>query len=101
MKHTHFEQANSTLSGGPAKKFATQEAVADLPVCRVGGPSSEIISCWKPSWKERLRIILGCRVWLRVATTTTHAPVSVEAVDPWNRQRRSLKAVDAEAYWVS
>lgn len=82
MTPVYFDQANSTLSGGPAAAFATSEDVGDLQVCRIGDPP-EIISCWKPSLKERLGILFGFHVWLRVATATTHPPIIIQAIDPW------------------
>lgn len=76
MKPKHFPQANSTLLGGPAENYGTDLDVSDLPVYRGGG---EIISCWRPSWRERLRVLVGGSVFLRVATTKNHPPVSLDA----------------------
>ncbi len=74
-----FEQANGTLTGGPAESFGTEDDVADLPVFR---DESETISCWKASWKERVQVLVSGRVWLR-SHSQTHPPVSVEGSSPW------------------
>ena len=79
MRPIAFEQANGTLTGGPAESFGTGDDVADLPVYR---DEAETISCWKASFKERLRVLFTGRVWLRSASQT-HPPVSVEGVAPW------------------
>lgn len=80
MRPVDFEQANGTLTGGPAESFGTEDDVSDLPVYR---DESETISCWKASFKERLRVLFTGRVWLRSASQI-HPPVSVEGVAPWS-----------------
>lgn len=76
MKPTKFAQANGTLLGGPAQHYGTKADVKDLPVYRGGG---EIISCWRPSFADRLRILFKGHIWLRVAAATTHAPVAIDS----------------------
>ncbi len=63
--------------GGPAKKYGTAEDVGDLPVCRF---DQGIVSCWRPTWAERLSILFFGRAWLHViATPRTHPPVALIA----------------------
>jgi hypothetical protein len=80
MTPHRFIQANTTLGGGPADKYGTDDDVSDLPVFKGGG---EIISVWRPSWRERLSILFGGSIWLRVAASRTHPPVDVTGVSPW------------------
>ncbi|HEV8247531.1 MAG TPA: hypothetical protein VGP93_17260 [Polyangiaceae bacterium] len=82
MEPTLFPEANGTLTGGPGADYGTAAPVLDLPVHRGDG---QIISCWRPSWRDRLAIIFGGRVWLRVLTTRTHAPVAVHTGTPFER----------------
>lgn len=81
MKPVTFKQSNTTLGGGPGDRFGTAEDVVDLAVYR---NESEIISCWRPSLRERLVILFRGRVWLRVSTPTTHPPVCLEGRNPFD-----------------
>lgn len=63
-----FEEANCTLTGSGE--------VGDLPVCRV---DEMIISRWRPTWRERLSMLVYGRVWLYVLHPRTQPPVVIEA----------------------
>jgi hypothetical protein len=80
MTPTRFPEANGTLTGGPGDVFGLSQEVGDLPVYRDG---SEVVSCWLPSFGERLRLVFGGRIWLLVATPATHAPVCITAERPF------------------
>lgn len=80
MKPSSFYEANGTLSGGPAASYGTDDDVIDLPVHRADG---QIISCWRLSWRDRLRALIGGRVWLHVLARTTHPPVLVATESPF------------------
>ncbi len=80
MKPASFPESNGTLSGGPAASYGTEDDVSDLPVHRADG---QIISCWRLSWRDRLRLLFGGRVWLHVLARQTHAPVKVAAESPF------------------
>jgi hypothetical protein len=69
MKPVEFEDVNTTYVGG--------EGIALLPVYRGGGM---IISCWRPSWREVLRVVLTRRVW--VAVLGDVLPPFAVAADP-------------------
>ncbi len=76
MKPIEFAEANSTLGGGPAKKWGLSSDVQDLSVYKADG---QIISCWQPNLRERLSLLFGGRVWLFVVAARTHAPVGMIA----------------------
>lgn len=54
MTPTKFPECNRTCVG---------EACGDLPVLMTDGT---IVSCWRMTWWERLRVLLTGRVWLSV-----------------------------------
>lgn len=39
----------------------------------------EMISCWAPSWRERLRLLFGQRVWMTIVSYS-HPPVSLHVM---------------------
>lgn len=84
MKPTQFPEQNGTLSGGPGSVYGIEDDVIDLPVHRDLGM---IISCWRPSLGDRLRLLLGRPVWLFVLAKTTHAPVTMTTESPFVRRR--------------
>lgn len=53
----------------------TDEECSPLPVYNDGQQS---ISCWSPTWKERLSILFFGRVWLWVIMGPTQPPVALE-----------------------
>jgi hypothetical protein len=81
MTPINFRRANGTLTGGPSQNFNTDEDVVDLPVYRNG---KEVMSCWRPSLRERLSVLFQGRVWLRVSTSTAHPPVCLEGRSPFD-----------------
>lgn len=83
LKPSSFPEANGTLSGGPAADYGTTDDVVDLPVHRGGG---QIISCWRLSWRDRLRVLVGGRVWLHVLTRRTHPPVFIASESPFTME---------------
>ncbi len=74
MKPISFKYANRTLL---KPEGMTDEECGPLPVYNDGQTS---ISCWKPSLKERLSILLFGRVWLWVVSGVTQPPVSLEGI---------------------
>lgn len=80
MKPEKFAEVNGNLYGGPGAGYGTADDVADLHVYRGDG---QIISCWRLSWRERLRILVSGRVWLLVLASTTHEPVKLAAESPF------------------
>ena len=80
MKPVQFPEQNGTLGGGPAEYYGTEDDVVDLPVHR---GNDMVISCWKPSLRDRLKLLLSSRVWLMVLAQTTHAPVAMSVDSPF------------------
>lgn len=49
---------------------------ANLPVCIAEGI---ITSCWKPSWKDRLRILMGKPIFVSIAARGgTQPPINLD-----------------------
>lgn len=85
MKPINFRRANGILTRG-AQKF---QDVGDLPVYRTAYRSEpEVISCWRPSLRERLSVLFLGRVWLRISSPQTHPPVCLEGLSPFPPQAR-------------
>jgi len=64
MKPVNFEEANTKLVAPDC---------ADLPVFTDG---SQVLSCWRMSFKERASALLLGRAWLNIRTKeNTHPPV--------------------------
>jgi hypothetical protein len=72
MLPVDFPQKTNTLT---KPKDMTDAECKPLSVYKDG---TEIISCWRPTWRERFSILFFGRVWLHVLTTKTHAPVFLE-----------------------
>ncbi len=68
-----FKEANLTLTKPDSM---TDKECSSLRVWKGNG---ELISCWKPSWKERFSIFFFGVVWLSVLSETTQPPVAVWA----------------------
>ena len=65
MKPIDFQQSTKVLS---------ESGCSELPVWCDG---KQCVSCWKPSIKERIKILLGGNVWLGVMSGKTQPPVFV------------------------
>jgi len=72
MKYINFPEVNTQLTGGPVEVYGVE--VDNLPVFKNG---TDIVSCWRPTLRERLSILLFGRVWLNIRGGQVHAPVSV------------------------
>ena len=53
----------------------------------------QCISLWRPSWRERLSILLFGRVWLYVLSGNTQPPVALEAARTVFRPAPQLEQV--------
>lgn len=58
----------------------TDEQCSPLPVFRDG---TYCISCWRPSWRERLALVFGRPVWLLVWAGHTQPPVKLTVESPF------------------
>lgn len=67
-----FEQANKDLL---KPEGWTDEECGSLPVFNDG---KVCISCWHPSWRERISILVYGNIWLWVHSGHTQPPVALE-----------------------
>lgn len=64
-----FAESNKTLGAPSGMENCSSLAVyADGKTC---------LSCWRPTWRERLSILLFGRVWLWVMSGYTQPPVAL------------------------
>lgn len=64
MRPVTFPEANTKLVAPDDQPFDHNvKSIAPLPAWR---DSWQITSCWRPTWRERLSILLFGRVWLTV-----------------------------------
>lgn len=71
MKPIYFKESTNTLS---KPKNMTDEQCKPLPIYTDG---KECISCWKPSFKEKLCLLFGAKIWLGVLCGHTQPPVRI------------------------
>jgi len=84
MQPIKFPQANKNLV---KPEGMTDEECGTLPVYSNG---EQLISCWHPTWRERLSILIWGRVWLWVWSGRTQPPVALEAKrDIFQRLKRA------------
>ena len=74
MKPMKFKQANKDLL---KPRNMTDDECGTLPVYSDG---FQCISCWKPSFRERLSILIFGKAWLYVLSGETQPPVSIEGI---------------------
>ena len=72
MKPINFPESNKTLS---KPESMTDEECLSLDVYSDG---EYCISCWKPTLRERLSILLFGRVWVWVLSGKTQPPITLE-----------------------
>ena len=77
-KPIDFPESNTVWRGWP--EDGNHAAVLDLPAWRGNNFS---ISCWRLSWRERLRVLFTGRAWLRVAAKQ-HPPVHISGLNPFD-----------------
>ena len=73
-----FLEANTVWKGWPADE--TRSEVMDLHAHK--DDRNQSISCWRMSWRERIRILFTGRVWLSVMGEQ-HPPVCVMGETPF------------------
>ena len=71
MKPINFKQSTKVLQ---KPGTLSDSECGTLPVWCDG---KQCVSCWKPSIKERINILFGCKVWLGVMSGKTQPPVFV------------------------
>ena len=60
MKPIEFKEANTNFGVG-------QESVEPMPALYLG-EHGEVISCWKMTFKEALRLLFTRKIWLCIVT---------------------------------
>lgn len=73
MKPIYFPQSTKELQ---------KNGCLPLPVWSDG---KQCVSCWKPTFIERLKILFTGKVWLGVVSGTTQPPVFVSGVPVFER----------------
>jgi hypothetical protein len=76
MKPEHWDGQSHVLGAPQGWDADVYGVCVGLPVYIGEG---EMISCWAPSWRERLRLLFGQRVWMTVASYS-HPPVSLQVM---------------------
>jgi hypothetical protein len=76
MKPIKFEEATKNLS---KPSSMTDDECGALWVHNDGKVS---ISCWKMSWKERIKALIHGKMWLGVMAGESQPPVWVDPVKP-------------------
>jgi hypothetical protein len=74
MKPIEFEHQNTVYA-------KDQPEYQPLPALKIDGPTGEIISCWKLSFKERIKILFTGKVWLSLMSFNNPLTPSYLSVD--------------------
>ena len=74
MKPIDFKYSNCVLKPGDTEYSENVESVVDLPVW---SDDEQCVSCWKPTLRERLSILLFGRVWLALLSGHTQPPACI------------------------
>jgi hypothetical protein len=78
MRPISFAQMTGELTRPPSM---SDEECSPLPV-HYSMYEETIISCWRPTWRERLAILFGKPVWLLVFGYS-HPPVDIQVQSPF------------------
>jgi hypothetical protein len=73
MKPTNFKESNRTLTRPDA---LTDLECGDLHVWTDG---KQCISCWKPTFRQKMSILFFGRIWLSIWSGKTQPPVWIDA----------------------
>jgi hypothetical protein len=83
MTPTKFKQQNAELQK-PSEM--TDEECSPLPVWRDAPLRTSLyISCWRMSWRERLRALFTGRVWLW-CHSFAHPPIALDVNHPFPKR---------------
>jgi hypothetical protein len=82
MKPIDFTQTNKTLT---RPRNTTDDECGPLQVYSDG---QQCVSCWRPTFRERLSILLFGKVWLFVWSGETQPPVALAgARSPFRKEK--------------
>jgi hypothetical protein len=80
MKPIDFREADFTLR---RPEGVPEEECCDLRVCRTSdGVHELVISCWRGSWRDRLRFLWTGKIWF-TAWGITHPPILISTERPF------------------
>lgn len=79
MKPVKFKSANAALTSPQNWNDDELGQCETLPIVRAHGC---IYSCWKPSFWERVKLVLGHPVQLIVASPITQPPIAMTVGEP-------------------
>lgn len=82
MKPVDFKESNIPLA---KPSNTTDEQCGSLNVYTDG---EYCISCWKPTLKERIKILFNGKIWLWVWSGKTQPPVCVDAKKPFKKTKK-------------
>lgn len=71
-----------------------QDEYNTLPALRIDSPQGEVISCWKVSFKERIKVLFFGRVWLSLMSFNkplTPSYMSVNRKDVYSHAGDSVR----------
>lgn len=80
MKPIDFPQSTKVLQ---KPSTMSDKECSSLHVWNDG---KQCVSCWKPTFKERINILFGGKVWLGVLSGKTQPPVFVSGEAVFNKQ---------------
>ena len=81
MTPCDFKEGNKTLY---KPESMTDDECKPLLVFTDG---KQCVSCWKPSFRERMTILFGGSAWLYVLSGVTQPPVYVTAENPFSEPK--------------
>lgn len=64
MKPINFKEQNAVFA-------KDQKEYLPLPVYKENSEKGEVVSCWKPTFIERINILFGGKIWLCLLTFNT------------------------------
>lgn len=79
MKPINFPQSTKVLQ---RPSTMSESECQSLPVWNDG---KQCVSCWKPTFKERINIFFTGKVWLGVLSGKTQPPVFVSGIDVFEK----------------
>ena len=87
MKPTTFKHQNIVFA-------SNQSEYLPLPALKIDSPNGEVISCWKMSFKERIKVLLTGTVWLSLMSFNkplTPSYISVNRKDVYSLPDDSVR----------
>lgn len=61
MKPVKFKHENTVIA-------EDQPQYMPLPALKIESPYGEVVSCWKMSFKDRLKVLITGRIWLALVS---------------------------------